>query len=148
LPIDIGYGEIGNVDLMTDSLFGFEVIAGGIDSVNVALPSHATTASSTIVTRALALRAAEAVVEADLEYPSSAKLFTAFSPDDADEAAVRAGLAELHLRLFGQSLGPDSSEVEDAYALFSSVIDQGETARRAWKLTLAGLLQQPRMVFY
>jgi hypothetical protein len=148
LPYDLGYGEIGRVDLMTDSLFGFEVIDGGIDSVNVTLPSHVQTASATIVTRALSLRAADAVVEADAEFPASAKLFLGFTPETSDEAGVRAGLAAWHLRLFGQTVSADSEPVNDAYALFSSARAESGDVRRAWKLTLAAMLQHPRLTFY
>jgi len=148
LPFDLGYGQIGRVDLMTDSLFGFEVIDGGIDSVNVTLPSHVQTASAAIVTRELALRAADAVVEADAEFPGSAKLFVGFSPETSDETGVRAGLSALHLRLFGERVSADSDAVNQAYALFSSVRAEGAGARRAWKLTLSAMLQHPRLAFY
>jgi hypothetical protein len=133
---------------MTDSLFGFEVIDGGIDSVNVTLPSHVQTASATIVTRALSLRAADAVVEADAKYPDSAKLFIGFTPDTTDEPGVRAGLAAWHLRLFGERASADSAAVNDAYALFASALTESGDARRAWKLTLAAMLQHPRLTFY
>ncbi len=148
LVIDLGYGNVGNVDLMTDSLFGFEVLAGGMDSVNVALPSHTMTASASTVLRELATRASDYVVDADAQYPKSAKLFKTITPDTSDEAAVRAALIELHASLLGQIVTADSPEVSDAYALFQGALAEGGDARRAWKLTLLGLLQHPRMAFY
>lgn len=36
---------------MTDGLWGFEVLAGGIDSVNVTSPAHSMSASSSLVRR-------------------------------------------------------------------------------------------------
>jgi hypothetical protein len=148
IDFDLGYGNIGGVDLMTDSLFGFEVISGGIDSVNVALPSHTMTATASVVLRGLAERAAEHVVDADSEFPSSAKLFREVTPNETDETAVRNQLVSLHLALFAQQLGSDAPEIDDAYQLFSQILTASNDAPRAWTLTVSALLQHPRMAFY
>jgi hypothetical protein len=148
IDFDLGYGPIGGVDMMTDSLFGFEVISGGIDSVNVALPSHTMTATASVALRGLAERAAEHVVDADSEFPSSAKLFRDVTPDETDETAVRAQLVSLHAALFAQEVTSDSPEVDDAYQLFSQAFTASNDAQRAWKLVISALLQHPRMAFY
>jgi hypothetical protein len=129
-------------------LFGFEVVSGGIDSVNVALPSHSVTPAAAIVLRGLSQRAADYVVEADLEYPSSAKLFQAAPPTVSDEATVRAQLVELYGRVHGQLLAQDSAPVDEAFSLFQAARDAGADPQRAWTLTLFGLLQHPRLAFY
>jgi hypothetical protein len=146
LTFDLGYGNIGYIDMMTDSLFGFEVLAGGIDSVNVSLPSHTMTASASAVLRDLGARAADFVVEADQQFPSSAKLF--HDLESTDEGSVRAALAELHLAVLGQIVSEDSPEVSDAYTLFQGALDEGSDPARAWKLVLFAMLQHPRMAFY
>jgi hypothetical protein len=146
IDFDLGYGNIGGVDLMTDSLFGFEVLAGGIDSVNVSQPAHTMTASASAVLRDLAARAADHVVEADASFADSAKLFT--NLESTDEASVRAELVALHASVLGQLLADDSAEVNDAYALFQGALAAAGEPKRAWKLTLFALLQHPRMAFY
>jgi hypothetical protein len=148
MPIDLGYGMLGRVDLMTDSLWGFEVLNGGIDAVNVALPSHTMNASASIVQAELAVRAADHVVEADARFPGSAKLFTATTPDATDEAAVREQLARLQAAVLGELVSTDSDPINDAYALFQDALAEMGDAHRAWKITLSAMLQHPRMVFY
>ncbi len=146
LNFDLGYGNLGYVDLMTDSLFGFEVLAGGIDSINVSQPSHTMTASTSAVLRDLSARASDFVVEADAQFPSSAKLLSDI--ESTDEASVRAALVELQLGVLGQIVAEDSVEINDAYALFGSALAEGGDAKRAWKLVLFAMLQHPRMTFY
>ncbi|HKY35416.1 MAG TPA: DUF1588 domain-containing protein [Polyangiaceae bacterium] len=145
---DLGYGQVGSVDMMTDSLFGFEVVSGGIDSVNVALPSHSVTPPAAIVLRGLAQRAAQHVVQADLEYPSSAKLFRAAPPTVFDEASVRAQLVELYGRVLGQLLAADSQPIDEALSLLQGARDAGADPQRAWTLGVFALLQHPRLAFY
>jgi len=65
LAVDFGIGQIGRVDLMTDSLFGFEVLAGGTDSMNVTQPALTHSATSVLVMRALAAHAAPYTVTFD-----------------------------------------------------------------------------------
>lgn len=148
LPLDLGYGKLGRVDLMTDSLWGFEVLAGGIDSVNVTLPAHSMSASSSLVLRELASRAAAYAVESSAELADEADLFTVASPDETEEAAVRAQLVELHAAVLGQLVSADSEPVNDSHALFRAALAEGGDARRAWTITLSALLQHPRMAFY
>lgn len=148
IDFNLGYGAIGGVDLMTDALFGFEVISGGIDSVNVALPSHTMTATASVVLRGLAERAAEHVVDSDAQYPDSAKLFRDITPSETDETAVRNQLVSLHAAIFALDVASDSPEIDDAYQLFTQALAAANDAERAWKLTISALLQHPRMAFY
>jgi hypothetical protein len=148
IDFNLGYGPIGGVDLMTDALFGFEVISGGIDSVNVALPSHTMTATATVVLRGLAERAAEHVVDSDAQYPDSAKLFREITPSETDETAVRNQLVALHAAIFALDVASDSPEIDAAYQLFTQALAASNDAERAWKLTISALLQHPRMAFY
>src|SRR5690606_550586 len=108
---DIGWGNIGLVDLMTDAFLGFDVMYGGTDGVNVTLASHTQNASSAIVQDALAAQAAEYVVENDFQWPSSKKLLTAADVSATDEPSVRSQLAGLMERLFAETHAPDSPEV-------------------------------------
>jgi hypothetical protein len=149
LNTSLGYGTVGRIDLMTDSLFGFNVLAGGIDSVNVTLPANAMTASASLVVRGLAARAVEHVVDADLDFASSAKLLRRVRERDVDEASVRAQLVELELRLFGSVVDPQSPEVTTGWELYQGALrEAGGDARRAWKTTLFALFQDPRLIYY
>jgi hypothetical protein len=151
LPLDVGTGIIGTVDLMRDSLFGFEVLAGGIDSVDVTLPSQTMNASASMVLRALAAGAAQYVVQNDfaLSAPSYRKLLTLVSPTDTGEQVVRAQLAALELRLYGQFVDAQSADVTDAWTLFSNALaSSGGDVRHAWTNTLFAMLQDARIAFY
>jgi hypothetical protein len=148
LPVDIGSGTIGGIDLMTDSLFGFEVLAGGIDSMNVTLPSHTMSASVSLVLRALAARASDLVVDNDLAQSNRRHLLTEVSEATEDEATVRAQLVALELRIFGQRVAADSPEIDDAFALFQAALAESDDPPRAWKAVLFAMLQDARVAYY
>jgi hypothetical protein len=158
LPIDIGTGgQVGEVDLMEDSFFGFEVLAGGIDGVSVTRPSNTTSATVTLVAENLAARAAKHVVSADFAEPDASKrrLLRLVEPLTQDDAAVRAQLVDWMLVMFGEELEPSDASVSDAVELFtaalaaraSTTIDARDVAR-AWQLTLYAMLQDPRFLHY
>jgi hypothetical protein len=150
LALDIGSGTIGRVDLLGDSLFGYEVLLGGIDSVNVTLPAHTMNASASLVLRAIASRAAPYVVAADLgaAAPEQRRLLT-LSESERSEPAIRAQLCDLHLRLYGELVEPTDARIDEAYALFDGALAAaGGDARRAWTSTLFALLQDPRVAHF
>jgi hypothetical protein len=140
---------VGEVDLMRDAFFGFEVLAGGIDGRSVTRPSHTTSATVSLVLENLAARAAEHVVRADFAEPDRKKrrLLSAIDAGDTSEEAVRAQLAALQLDLFGQTLAADHPHVLEAHNLFAAALT-GSSAERAWQLTLYALLQDPRLLHY
>lgn len=148
LDIDIGTGNVGLVDMMTDNFFGFEVLAGGIDSVNVTIPAHTMTATTSLVLGALASQGAERVAEDDFAFPSSAKLLRDVTETDRDEAKIRAQLVALHAKLYGQLVESDSEDVTLAYALFEDALADGGDVKRAWKTVLYAMLQDVRMAYY
>jgi hypothetical protein len=139
---DIGWGRIGHVDLMTDAFLGFEVLSGGIDGVNVTLPSYTMNASSSIVLD-------EQVVENDFQWMDSRKLLTRIGLDDTSESAVREQLAALQGRLFGTLAAVDSADTTRAWQLFQAALGEaGGDAKRAWKTVLYAMLQDPKVVYY
>jgi hypothetical protein len=150
LPVDIGSGTIGEIDLMTDSLFGFDVLAGGIDSMNVTLPSHTMSASVSLVLRSLAARASELVVENDLTESNRERrhLLSQVSEATEDEASVRAQLVELELRIFGRRVEAGSPEIDDAFALFGAVLAESDDPPRAWQAVVFAMLQDVRVAYY
>ena len=68
-------------------------------------------------------------------------------PSD-DETSVRAQLAYLHARIYGELVDPTSSEVTDTYQLFTAALAQSSDHARAWKVTLAAMLSDFRSLFY
>jgi len=129
---------------------GFRVLAGGIDSYFVTEPVHTTNATSSLVARTAAAQAANFVVDHDAAAPAAQRtLFVAAEVTATDEGAVRAQLAHLHARVYGELVTADSAEVTESYALFRDALAApNATPRRAWKLTLTAMLSDFRSLYY
>ncbi len=139
----------GVADLMTGDFVGFRVLTGGIDSYFVTQPVHTMNATSSLVAGQAAAAAADHVVERDAVAAAADRRLFVVSPVTAtDETAVRAQLVHLHGRIFGELVEPTSPEIDDSYALFRDALATGITPRRAWKLTLTGLLADVRSLYY
>jgi hypothetical protein len=156
LPIDIGGGgQVGDIDLMEDSFFGFEVLAGGMDGVSVTRPSTTTSATVTLVAEMVASLAAEHVVTADFDQPDKGlrHLLNLVDASTTDEASVQAQLVDLSLVLYGEQLPASDASIADASTLFFDVLGPSATPtpkqiERAWQLTLYAMLQDPRFLHY
>lgn len=152
LPLDLGYGQVGEIDLMSDAFLGFKVLAGGTDSISVTRPSHTMGATAALVFEGLSARAAEHVVQLDFGIaPKRRYLLREIEDTQAEEPAVRAQLAAIHLRLFGQEASPDGPEIDAAWALFDGALAASKRppeVRRAWTVTLYAMLQDARLVYY
>ena len=138
------------VDLLDDSFFGYGVLAGGIDSQFVTQPAHTYGATASLVLRNLARESAHAVVEADLANPDlgSRRLLTLVTDADTDPTLIREQLTALHLRIFAHFVMPDGPEVDETYALFQAALDHSGEVSRAWKVTLAAMLQDVEIAYY
>jgi hypothetical protein len=137
----------GTVDLTTNALYGAAILAGGIDSFQTVKPSRSTNATTGLFLRRFADETAAFVVDADFALPAEQrKLFGAIADGATDEASVRAALRALHRRLYGEVLDP---AIDDGYGLFTHALDRARgDARRAWKITLSAMLQDPRLLYY
>jgi Protein of unknown function (DUF1585) len=145
----VGPFAIGPVDLLDDDYVGYRVLAGGIDSFYVTQPVHTMNATSSLVVGRLAYDAATYVVAHDADAPADQRtLFTAADVAATDDANVRAELAVLHARIFGELVTPDASALDDELALFRGVLAGGGDARRAWIVTLTAMLSDLRAVYY
>lgn len=140
----------GTADLLQSDFIGFRVLAGGIDSYFVTDPVHTMNATSSLVAKAAAGAAADLVVAHDAAAPAGQRtLFVQAAPTDTAESAVRAQLAYLHGRIYGELVEPSSPEVTETYGLFTdSLAAAGNNAQRAWRLTLIGMLSDFRSLFY
>ncbi|MEO7097029.1 MAG: hypothetical protein ABI175_27465, partial [Polyangiales bacterium] len=139
----------GTPDLLKSDFVGFRVLGGGIDSYFVTEPVHTMNATSSLVAKAAAAAAADYVVEHDFTAAAAQRtLFVEAAVTDTDEAHVRAELAHLHARIYGELVSADSEEVTETYALFTDALAAAGNSRRAWKLTLIGMLSDFRSLFY
>lgn len=140
----------GTPDLLASDFIGFRVLGGGIDSYFVTEPVHTMNATSSLVAKAAGSAAAQYVVEHDAAAPAGQRtLFTVAGVDATDPAQIKAQLAYLHARIYGELVAPDSPEVADTYALFEGARSAAAgDQRRAWKLTLVGMLSDFRSLFY
>ncbi len=139
----------GTPDLLKSDFVGFRVLGGGIDSYFVTEPVHTMNATSSLVAKSAAAAAADFVVEHDFTVPAAERtLFVAAAVTDTDETKIRAELAHLHARIYGELVEPTSSEVDDSYALYTDALAAAGNPRRAWKLTLIGMLSDFRSLFY
>ncbi|MEO8699929.1 MAG: DUF1585 domain-containing protein [Kofleriaceae bacterium] len=140
---------VGTANLMTSDFVGFRVLAGGIDSYFVTEPVHTMNATSSLVAKNAATSAAEFVVEHDAAAPAGQRtLFTEAAVTDTTEASVRAELAHLHARIYGELVAADSAEVGETYDLFTAALAETGAPKRAWKLVLTGMLSDFRSLFY
>jgi hypothetical protein len=143
-----GNGKVGRVELVTDSFLGFKVQAGGLDSYYVTLPSFTYNATTSLFLRQFAEETAQYTVETDLADGATPKLLTRIAANDTTEASVRAQLADLHARIYGRLDDKDSDAVGETYALFAAALDASHDAKRAWKVTLAAMLQDFAVAYY
>jgi hypothetical protein len=150
LPIDFGTGQIGRIDLMTDSLFGYSVLAGGTDGQAVTQPAHTMSATSALALRGLAAQAAPYAVDSDFAETDTLRrwLLRRVEADTTDEAAIRAQLVDLELRFYGETHAPDADAIDDAWALWSAANAASGDPHRAWVTTLYAMLQDVRLAYY
>ncbi len=144
-----GRWQAGPFDYLDDDTTGYRVLAGGIDSFFVTEPVHTMTATASLVVRTAAGKAAQYVVSHDRFAPASARtLFTESAVTDTAEVAVRAQLAALHGRIYGELVLPDDERVTETYALFERALAASHDPARAWIITLTGMLSDLRAVYY
>lgn len=134
----------GPIDLFDNDTQGYRVLAGGIDSFLVIQPVHTMTPTSSLVVQRAAYLAASFVVAHDAAAaPSDRTLLGDVLA--TDEPTVRAELAELHGRIFGE-LDP---ELDAGAALFRAALATSfGDAKRAWVVTLTAMLSDLRAVYY
>jgi hypothetical protein len=139
----------GTANLLESDFIGFRVLAGGIDSYFVTDYVHTMSATSSLVAKSAAAAAADFVVEGDLVAAAAdRKLFVRAAVDATGEPAIRAQLAFLHARIYGELVAPDSPEVDETFALYSDAFAASNNRVRAWKVTLIGMLSNFRALFY
>jgi len=141
--------KYGASDLLRADWVGYRVLAGGIDSFYVTEPSHTMNATTSLVIRSAAQRAAAFVVAHDAAAPPGERLLlTAGELTDTAPAGVRGQLAELHGRIYSELIAPDDPALDDDAALFADALAASGDPRRAWTVTLTGMLSDLRAIYY
>jgi hypothetical protein len=143
----------GEVDLGRSDLDGFRAMAGGVDGLNVTVPSHTPTPTQMLVMSRFSAEAAAYVVERDFAAAPPYRNLLSLVPDDfvRDEATVRAALADQSLRILASVVDPQGPEVGELYGVFTkALVDHPEdpSTRTAWTIAIAALLQDPAVLYY
>ncbi len=130
-----GTDPLGAFDYLDDDVAGYRVLAGGIDSFYVTRPVHTMNATSSLVVRKAAALAAQYAIDHGT---------LVAHPDATDEPTVHGELLDLHARIYGDVDG----DVADTYQLFTRALAVTNNARKAWVITLTGMLSDLRAVYY
>jgi hypothetical protein len=147
---DSTFGSPAAIDALDDPGDGLKVLAGGIDSYYVVRAAATANTTSTLVVADLASRAARFVVDADFAIAerSGRRIFTEIDPGESDEERIRAQLARIHLRLFGDFLDPHADEIDESVELLRSLSGVVGSEREAWATLLSALMQDSRVIYY
>jgi hypothetical protein len=135
-------GQYGPVDLIQGTVLGYGVLAGGIDNDQVPRPSHTMSGVSSLVWQNIAAEVAGHVME--VERADGHPLLQLVTPDTEDEDTIRAQLAALHLRLYGET---DEAAVDQTLMLFRHPL-AGDTPAGRWQFVLNAMFRDARMIFY
>ena len=152
------------VPLLTTEENAFKIIMGGINGVSVTGRSTSLNAPVVTVQRKLASLAADSVLTNDLLQPDGQrKLLNGVSGAEdpaTDEAAIRAALAAIARRLYGERYATDSPEIGNWFQLYRNLYRDttqagtggnqvpGTQGERAWRGTLVAMLRSPRILIY
>ncbi len=139
LDEDWGLGRLGETPLIDDVTWGFRDLAGGSDGFFRFEQKRTANPTTLLVLRGVAAQAALRIA-ANL----GEGLLTVSA--DADEAAVRQQLVDLHLRLYGERWATDDAAIDAGWTLFEAGGGAGD-AENAWTVVLFALLQDPRILY-
>jgi hypothetical protein len=133
------------VDFATTDAFGLRTLMGGIDGWDVVDPEPRPLPTRELAIAWLAEEAAAFVVDRDaVAAPAERTLLmdgVVSSPD-----LVRRQLAALHLAVLGEWVG--DADLDVTFALWDGAYARSGDASHAWKVVVAAMLQDDRVVTY
>jgi hypothetical protein len=141
----------GGWDLLRGPMRGYGPAAGGIDGNLRSEGLTEPTATLVLVQAQLAAMAASYVAYADLADPPRARLLTRVDGTETletHEAALRAQLVDLHLRVAADRVQPDDPRLTAELALWDELFDASGEPAVAWTAILTVLLRDPHVVSY
>ena len=112
----------------------YRLLYGGIDSDGVAERGRDVTSVMAGVAKRHAVQVSCPVMLRELYLLPDAdrRLFAGISPNVTSADTIKGKLVELHDKLLGLQVGPDSPEVAAAYRLFADVAARGRQAGKDW----------------
>ena len=112
----------------------YRLLYGGIDSDGVSERGRDVTSVMAGVAKRHAVQVSCPVVLRELYLlpETERRLFAGISPSVTDPNAIKRKLVELHDKLLGLQVGPDSPEVAAAYRLFVDAAARGRQAGKDW----------------
>ncbi len=138
----------GDTPMLMNDTIGMRAMGGGVDGLRVTRPTHSPTPNRLMVLRTVAEEAAAQVVTKDLAVSSADRvLLTKWS--GTDETAVRAQLVDLHLRILGESVTAESSQIDASYDLWLAALAASDDDQAAALTTVVtAFLQSPDVLYY
>ena len=150
--------DITGYEWMFDGIRGLErsdlmVLGGGIDSRDVAAPSHDPSVAKVFIQERLAQSSAFDVATHDLdpEREAPARMLThvdSSSRPDKDPELFKAQICDLYLQATGLPLRDDAPEVELLTTLWRELWSVQEDPVDAWAGVIAVVLRDPRILLY
>jgi hypothetical protein len=147
----------GDVDLGLSDAYGFRSMAGGIDGYFITKPTHTATPVRSLYTATIAKEAAAFAVEADFAQPDTTlrSLLRNVEDDHTGEETIRVQLQALHLRILGEQVETDSTEVTESYVLWESLrlgtvagVPPDGDIPRTWSLLISAMLRDVKTIYY
>ncbi len=138
---DLGGGRVGSVPLMRDYLWGYRTMAGGPNNFDTTTHIRTVDPGTVLVLRALAERAAREAV-------AGGALLSVPGATTGDSTAVTEQLVVLHLHLYGERVELGDEALERTETLYAAALSDSGDPLRAWRVTLAAMLQDPAILFY
>jgi hypothetical protein len=135
----------GGVDLATTDAYGFRSLMGGVDGWDVVDPEPRPLPTRELAIRWLAEEAASFVVDHDATGSSAARTLLRDGVVD-QRGAVRDQIGHLHFAVLGERAKADV--LDDTWDLWNGAFARSGRADHAWKVVVAALLQDDRLVSY
>ncbi len=143
-----GEGNIGQVPLLRDYIWGYRTLAGGPNNFDTVEHLRTINPTTLLVQKALAERAARHTARQDTIPPQAPRLLTVEGAIEGEPFAVNEQLEHLTLRLFGTPEPNRSMEVARLQELFDGALSLSGDPIRAWEIVLAAMFQDPRIILY
>jgi hypothetical protein len=151
---------VAPIPRLTSEDRGFKIILGGVNGVSVTRRAHSLNASVALVHRKVAALAASHVVDTEFGMPDGERRLLAGVRGDenpaVDAAPLRAHIARLARRFYGERWAPDGPQVDVWFTLYDQLyrdrtqasLVPGTAGVRAWRGMLAAMLRSPRILLY
>jgi hypothetical protein len=135
----------GAVDFATTDAFGLRTLMGGIDGWDVVDPEPRPLPTRELAIAWFAEEAAAFVVDHDAGAEVGARTLLADGVVSTPDA-VRSQLAALHLAVLGEWV--DGADLDATVGLWDGAFARSGDATHAWKVVVAAMLQDDRVVTY